>query len=211
MHESSFAMESPFERQMRSFSVDMKQDALLNLAQTPMKTIHIGQGLTNNDKELASLRWCHQHKRGRKGKDDVLDSPGSEFGPFHKLQAISSAETSCKTNNTKKDHPTRAVARESTGRTTFADMVRARLVRTGTQKWAVGHDSDVTVTVTPEGAILYKDGEYNSISSFALAVIRERNPGRRSCDGWKDVKCEGQRLEALRERYLCGCSGTNTT
>ena len=53
------------------------------------------------------------------------------------------------------------------------------------------------------GSILYKGIDYKSISSFALAVIRERNPGRRSCDGWKDVKYEGQRLETLRERYLC--------
>lgn len=30
-------------------------------------------------------------------------------------------------------------------------MVHARFIRPGTQKWAVGHDSDVTVTVKPEG------------------------------------------------------------
>lgn len=52
------------------------------------------------------------------------------------------------------------------------------------------------------GAIEYKGNSFHSISSFALAVIRERNPGRRSCDGWKDVKWKGQRLEALRDQYF---------
>lgn len=118
--------------------------------------------------------------------------------------------------NVKRTYPLRGVPRhESTGRTTFADLVHAQLVRTGIQKWTVGHETDIVVTVKPEGppltatnthasvgSILYKGMEYHSISSFALAVIRERNPGRRSCDGWKDVKCEGQRLETIRERYL---------
>lgn len=95
-------------------------------------------------------------------------------------------------------------SKNESGRTTFADVVHAHLVKTGFQKLAVGHHPDVTVNVLPEGSILYKGVVYNSISSFALAVIRERNPGRRSCDGWKDVKYEGQRLEALRKKYELG-------
>jgi len=170
---------------------------------------NIGQGMMDNKDISATRCWCQQRKRGRKDKDGALFIPAAEYGPACKTQASSGIS---KKANVRRDHPTRAVVKhESTGRTTFADMVRAKLVRVGTQRWAVGHDSDVLVDVTPEGSICYKGGEYNSISSFALAVIRERNPGRRSCDGWKDVKCGGQRLETLRERYLCGCSGTNYT
>eukprot|EP00803_Ostreobium_quekettii_P003889 evm.model.scf_407EXC.2 EVM.evm.TU.scf_407EXC.2 scf_407EXC:14109-19988(-) len=91
---------------------------------------------------------------------------------------------------------------EGGGRATFADVVNAGLICPGKYRWTVGQDQSVEVDISNDGAILYKDADYCSISSFALSVIRERNPGRRSCDGWKDVKWKGQRLEVLREQFL---------
>ncbi|GMH43620.1 hypothetical protein BSKO_11542 [Bryopsis sp. KO-2023] len=88
------------------------------------------------------------------------------------------------------------------GRTTFADMVNAKLIEPGSHKWTVGHEPDVEVTVQPNGCIDYKGTSFHSISSFALAVIRQRNPGRRSCDGWKDVKWNGQKMESLRDAFF---------
>lgn len=106
---------------------------------------------------------------------------------------------------------------ETRARSTFADMVRDNVIKTGPQIWSVGHDANTNVFVKPNGKVLqpsslstvfypgsivYKETEFHSISSFALAVIRERNPCRLACDGWKDVKCEGRRLDSLREMYL---------
>ena len=77
----------------------------------------------------------------------------TETSPHPQLRAILTTEgPNLKPAAAKREHPFRGgVKSETSGRTTFADMVHARLVRTGTQKWAVGHDSDVIVTVKPEG------------------------------------------------------------
>lgn len=37
------------------------------------------------------------------------------------------------------------------GRTTFADMVIANLIKPGMHKWTVGHEPDVEVNVRPTG------------------------------------------------------------
>lgn len=58
------------------------------------------------------------------------------------------------------------------------------------------------VTVTPEGLIRFQNREFSSISSFALTALRSRNPNRMSCDGWREVKHNGMRMEVLRQRCM---------
>lgn len=50
----------------------------------------------------------------------------------------------------------------------------------------------------PAGAIRYGPHRYRAISKFALVVLRERNPSRQSCDGWKEVAWNGEKLDLLR-------------
>jgi hypothetical protein len=37
-------------------------------------------------------------------------------------------------------------------------------------------------------------GDFRSISSMALAVLRQRNPNRMACDGWQEVRAASYRL-----------------
>jgi hypothetical protein len=41
--------------------------------------------------------------------------------------------------------------------------------------------------------------EYGSLSAFALSIVRQRNPQRLACDGWKEIRLNGVKLEVLRE------------
>ena len=50
----------------------------------------------------------------------------------------------------------------------------------------------------PAGAIRYAGARFRAISKFALVVLRERNPTRQSCDGWKEVAWNGEKLDVLR-------------
>lgn len=44
--------------------------------------------------------------------------------------------------------------------------------------------------------------EYPSISSFALHVLKTRNPDRRACDGWREVRLAGKRLEVFKHAWI---------
>jgi hypothetical protein len=48
------------------------------------------------------------------------------------------------------------------------------------------------------GGIRYAGSRFRAISKFALVVLRERNPSRQSCDGWKEVAWNGEKLDLLR-------------
>ncbi len=52
------------------------------------------------------------------------------------------------------------------------------------------------------GTIVYGGTRYRAISKFALVVLRERNPQRQSCDGWKEV---GGLLTTSGVRQGWGC------
>lgn len=69
----------------------------------------------------------------------------------------------------------------------------------------------------PTGTMLCGLGEFRSVSALALTVLRQRNPQRRACDGWKEVRVlaahggqagqgqgqgQGVRLDQLRLKAL---------
>jgi hypothetical protein len=89
-------------------------------------------------------------------------------------------------------------------RPSFADLVAAGVFPPGAYDFAVGTAPPVTAVVTPGGGIEYGGDAFGSISAFALAAARERNPTRQACDGWKEVRLGGRRLEAWRDAYLAG-------
>lgn len=88
------------------------------------------------------------------------------------------------------------------GKPTFADLVTARAFPTGTYEFSVGTVQSVTASVSSNGSITLGDDVYQSISSFALAAARSRNPGRQACDGWKEVRLQGIKLEVWRQAFM---------
>lgn len=81
--------------------------------------------------------------------DDFSNVDDLDKDQLSKNQAINSVEFERK--KPKREVTARQSSKPKSGRTTFADLVQAELIRPGTQKWAVGHDPDVLVTVQPEG------------------------------------------------------------
>jgi len=88
---------------------------------------------------------------------------------------------------------------ELKGRPSFAEIVEAGFMRPGPHRFNVGN-VEVAAAVGEDGAIMYAGIRYRAISKFALVVLRERNPTRQSCDGWKEVAWNGEKLDALRVR-----------
>lgn len=91
--------------------------------------------------------------------------------------------------------------RAAKGRPSFAELVDASWMRPGTYRLSVGN-ACVQASVERDGSIVYAGARYRAISKFALVVLRERNPARQSCDGWKEVAFNGEKLDALRSRFL---------
>jgi hypothetical protein len=88
------------------------------------------------------------------------------------------------------------------GKPTFCDLVQAGAFPPGTYEFSVGTVQSVTASVNPAGVITYGQEQYQSISSFALAAARSRNPNRQACDGWKEVRLQGRKLELWRQAFL---------
>ena len=63
---------------------------------------------------------------------------------------------------------------------------------------------NVVAEVSPTGTITWRGQRYNSISGFSRAVLRERNPGRQSSGGWRDVQLGRTELTAWRIAYVAG-------
>lgn len=70
----------------------------------------------------------------------------------------------------------------------------------GAYRFTVGMQ-DIHAGLEPDGTILYAGDRYRAISKFALVVLRERNPSRQSCDGWKEVAWNGEKLDMVRARF----------
>lgn len=100
--------------------------------------------------------------------------------------------------------PTPVPLREFNNRAkpSFSDLVNLGLIAPGEYEFTVGNIPGVIVNVLPAGAIQFNNKDYNSISSFALAALKSRNPSRQACDGWKEVRWKGQRLEVMRQRCI---------
>ena len=87
---------------------------------------------------------------------------------------------------------------ESRGKPSFADLVASGVMEPGTHVFQVGSHSHVIAEVHDDGAIMYGGTLYRAVSKFALQVLRLRNPSRQSCDGWKEVSWNGDKLDKVR-------------
>jgi hypothetical protein len=87
------------------------------------------------------------------------------------------------------------------GRPTFADLVTNGYFPPGDYRFTVGTAQQVEARVKPDGTIRCNGSEYVTISNFALSQTRLRNPSRQACDGWREVRLGGVKLEVWRTAY----------
>lgn len=87
---------------------------------------------------------------------------------------------------------------------TFADLVQGGFFPVGTFRFKVGPVDNVEADVAPSGSISWRGQRFNSISGFSRAVLRERNPGRQSSGGWRDVQVGRLELTAWRNAFIAG-------
>jgi hypothetical protein len=92
----------------------------------------------------------------------------------------------------------------SSNKPPFSELVTSGAFPAGEYEFDVGTAVGVAAVVLPRGTIRYAGEEHGSISSFALAAARSANPARSSCDGWREVRLGGLRLEAWRRAYVEG-------
>lgn len=105
-------------------------------------------------------------------------------------------------NKSREATPTPVREFNNRAKPSFSDLVNLGLIAPGEYEFTVGNIPGVVVNVMPAGAIQFNNKDYNSISSFALAALKSRNPSRQACDGWKEVRWKGQRLEVMRQRCM---------
>lgn len=84
----------------------------------------------------------------------------------------------------------------------FSDLVVSGCFPPGTYNFSCGTVSSVTATVTPTGLITWNEETYQSISSFALAVVRTVKPTRQACDGWRECRLKGVKIHEWRAAFL---------
>ena len=49
------------------------------------------------------------------------------------------------------------------------------------------------------GDILYQGELYDSLAKFGTALLEESDTGRQSCNCWRDMTWQGDKMEALRQ------------
>jgi hypothetical protein len=88
----------------------------------------------------------------------------------------------------------------------FADLVDGGGFPLGRFEFRVGTQDGVVATVLPNGVIRWEETgvEYSSPSAFSRAVVRVRNPERKSSGGWADIKVGGRPLKAWRDAFRAG-------
>jgi hypothetical protein len=84
-------------------------------------------------------------------------------------------------------------------RPSFADLVRQGVMRPGEHTFCIGQ-APVVAEVCEDGTILYLGTRFRAVSKFALTVLRARNPARQSCEGWKEMSWNGEKLDKIRAR-----------
>lgn len=50
------------------------------------------------------------------------------------------------------------------------------------------------------GDILFQGELYDTLAKFGRAVLEETGSSKQSCNAWRDLTWQGQRLEALRHK-----------
>jgi len=148
------------------------------------------------------------------GAQDTAHAPADSAAPVSK--ASSSSITRLPSNAGSIDtalnpdtpmSPTAAAAAanpQPRGFPAFSDLVLARFFPTGTFRFKVGPMDGIEATVTETGTIEWRDQRFSSISGFSRAVLRERNPGRQSSGGWRDVQIGRVELTAWRTAFVAG-------
>lgn len=83
----------------------------------------------------------------------------------------------------------------------FSDLVVGGFFPPGTYDFSCGTVPSVVATVTPTGLIQWNNETFQSISSFALAVVRTVKTTRQACDGWRECRLKGIKIHEWRAAF----------
>ncbi|MEW5303696.1 MAG: hypothetical protein WDW36_006365 [Sanguina aurantia] len=157
-------------------------------------------------RKLASVGSLHGHAAGvvaAVGKPEYI-SKAAAAGPVQKRVGKKSklADGSSSSAAAAAAAAASAGGGATRGLPVLADIVKAGLVPAGAQQFLVGNVILVDAVLGLDGTFVHAGQGHDSLSSFALAALKPRNPARMSCDGWKEVRWQGASMEDLRQRCI---------
>ncbi|KAL4422114.1 hypothetical protein ABPG77_003399 [Micractinium sp. CCAP 211/92] len=126
--------------------------------------------------------------------------PPAGGGPASATRGAASTKRAAPAGRSLRASSGRQSSGELKGKPSFAELVESGFMQPGAYRFTVG-TQDIHAALEPDGTIVYGGVRYRAISKFALVVLRERNPSRQSCDGWKEVALHGEKLDVLRARF----------
>lgn len=145
---------------------------------------HAGSSARSKKSLKRTQKQANSHEESpRQRKAHKSQTMEKSLEPVREVKAIRAASTRNKAK----------------GQPSFSEIIKAGLMSPGPQKFCVGQ-SEVTADIDEDGAIYFGGVRYRAVSKFALVVLRVRNPSRQSCDGWKEVSWNGEKLDSLRSR-----------
>lgn len=81
----------------------------------------------------------------------------------------------------------------------LSQLVRYGILPAGRHEFVFRQRHACEVEVLPDGDILYQGDLYDTLAKFGRAVSEDTSSGRQTCNCWRDITWQGQKLESLRQ------------
>ncbi|KAL0037779.1 hypothetical protein WJX77_011584 [Trebouxia sp. C0004] len=80
----------------------------------------------------------------------------------------------------------------------MSELVRYGVLPPGRHDFLFKNSRNCEVEVFPDGDILYQGELYDSLARLGKALLEESSTGRQSCNCWRDITWQGDKMETLR-------------
>lgn len=81
----------------------------------------------------------------------------------------------------------------------MSQLVRYGVLPAGQHEFLFKNSRTCEVEVFPDGDILYQGELYDSLAKLGKAFLEESSTGRQSCNCWRDITWQGDKMETLRQ------------
>ncbi|KAL0028806.1 hypothetical protein WJX79_008634 [Trebouxia sp. C0005] len=81
----------------------------------------------------------------------------------------------------------------------MSQLVRYGVLPAGRHEFLFKNSRTCEVEVFPDGDILYQGELYDSLARLGKALLEESSTGRQSCNCWRDITWQGDKMETLRQ------------
>lgn len=81
----------------------------------------------------------------------------------------------------------------------MSQLVRYGVLPAGRHEFLFKNSRTCEVEVFPDGDILYAGELYDSLARLGKALLEESSTGRQSCNCWRDITWQGDKMETLRQ------------